>query len=48
MDDTMISWPTVNDVITDGNCVINSPNGFTAAEASSLANKINAGALPLN
>ncbi|MFU0832812.1 MAG: Protein translocase subunit SecD [Oscillospiraceae bacterium] len=46
MDDTMISWPTVDDVITDGNCVINSPNGFTAAEASSLANKINAGALP--
>jgi len=46
MDDTMISWPTVNDVISDGNCVINSPTGFTAAEASSLANKINAGALP--
>ena len=46
MDDTMISYPTVNDVISDGNCVINSPNGFSAAEASSLANKINAGALP--
>ena len=46
MDDVMISYPTVDDVISDGNCVINSPNGFTAAEASSLANKINAGALP--
>lgn len=46
MDNTMISWPTVDDVITDGNCVISSPDGFSAAEASSLANKINAGALP--
>ena len=46
MDNTMISWPTVDDVITDGNCVINSPNGFSASDASALANKINAGALP--
>lgn len=47
MDDTMISYPTVNSAITDGNCEITGgTNGFTAAEASSLANKINAGALP--
>ncbi|MCI1966302.1 MAG: protein translocase subunit SecD [Oscillospiraceae bacterium] len=46
MDDTMISWPSVDEEIPDGNCVITSPNGFTAVEASSLANKINAGALP--
>ncbi|WP_411677384.1 preprotein translocase subunit SecD [Caproicibacter sp.] len=46
MDDTRISAPTVDEEIPDGNCAINSPNGFTAAEASSLANKINAGALP--
>ena len=47
MDDTMISYPKVNNVITDGNCQIDGgTNGFTAAEASALANKINAGALP--
>jgi protein-export membrane protein SecD len=46
MDDVRISAPTVDEEIPDGNCVINSPNGFAAAEASSLANKINAGALP--
>lgn len=46
MDDVRISAPTVDEEIPDGNCVINSPNGFTAAEASSLSNKINAGALP--
>jgi preprotein translocase subunit SecD len=47
MDDTMISWPKVNDVITSGECMIDGgTKGFTAAEASSLANKINAGALP--
>lgn len=44
MDDVRISAPTVNAVITDGKCVIE--GAFTAAEASSLANKINAGALP--
>lgn len=47
MDDTMISYPKVNNVITDGNCEIDGgSNGFTAAEASALSNKINAGALP--
>ena len=44
MDDVMISYPTVNAVISDGKCSIT--GGFTAAEASDLANKINAGALP--
>ena len=44
MDDTMISAPTVNSVISDGRCSIT--GDFTAAEASDLANKINAGALP--
>ena len=44
MDDVMISYPTVDAVITDGKCQIQ--GSFTAAEASSLANKINAGALP--
>ncbi len=47
MDDTMISYPNVNSIITDGNCEIEGgTNGFTAAEASALSNKINAGALP--
>ena len=40
----MISAPTVNSVISDGRCSIT--GDFTAAEASDLANKINAGALP--
>lgn len=44
MDDIMISSPTVNAVITDGKCSIQGT--FTASEASALANKINAGALP--
>ncbi|WP_195983489.1 SecD/SecF family protein translocase subunit [Clostridium sp. D33t1_170424_F3] len=44
MDDTMISAPTVNAVITDGKASIT--GGFTASDASDLANKINAGALP--
>ena len=47
MDDTMISYPTVKEAITDGECTIDGgSSGFTAAEASALANKINAGALP--
>ena len=47
MDDTMISYPTVKEAITDGTCSIDGgSNGFTAAEASALSNKINAGALP--
>lgn len=44
MDDTCISAPTVQSAITDGNCRIT--GNFTWDEASSLANKINAGALP--
>lgn len=44
MDDTMISSPTVNTAINDG--VASITGDFTADEASSLATKINAGALP--
>lgn len=44
MDDIMISAPTVNTAITDGTASIT--GDFTASEASSLASKINAGALP--
>ena len=44
MDDVMISYPTVNSVITDGKCTIT--GDFTSAQASSLASKIQAGALP--
>ena len=44
MDDTMISSPTVNTAITDGNAII---TGMADAdEATALANKINAGSLP--
>lgn len=44
MDDVMISAPTVQAVITDGKCVIEGT--FTSEEATDLANKIQAGALP--
>ena len=44
MDDIMLSSPTVSAVITDGSATIE--GSFTADEATSLANKINAGALP--
>ena len=44
MDDVMISAPRVDAVITDGKCTIT--GNFTAQEASALAAKINAGALP--
>ncbi len=44
MDDTCISAPTVQNAITDGQCSIT--GSFTWSEASALANKINAGALP--
>ncbi len=44
MDDYMISAPTVNEAITDGSAVISGT--FTAESAKSLADKINAGALP--
>lgn len=44
MDETCISYPTVNDQITDGNAQIT--GSFTAEEAKALADKITAGALP--
>ena len=40
MDDIMLSYPTVNAEITDGNAVIS--GDFTAKEAQDLASKINA------
>ncbi len=46
MDDTMISYPTVNSVISDGSAQIS--GNFTAEEATALATKINAGALPFS
>lgn len=44
MDDTMISYPRVNERITDGEAMIT--GNFTVEEARDLANKIKAGALP--
>lgn len=44
MDDIMISAPNVNSAITDGKAQIE--GDFTATEATDLANKISAGALP--
>lgn len=44
MDDIMLSAPTVKDVISNGQATISGT--FTAEEASALAQKINAGALP--
>ncbi|MBQ1546347.1 MAG: protein translocase subunit SecD [Clostridia bacterium] len=44
MDDVMLSYPTVNQVITQGKAQIS--GSFTAEEATALATKINAGALP--
>ena len=44
MDDIMLSAPTVNSAITDGKAQIE--GDFTAEEATQLAEKINAGALP--
>ena len=44
MDDTMISAPTVNQQITDGNAIITGM--ANAEEAEALADKINAGSLP--
>ena len=44
MDDIMISAPTVQSEITNGKASIT--GSFTAQEATDLANKINAGALP--
>ncbi len=44
MDDTCISYPKVNEKISDGVAFIS--GSFTGTEASDLANKINGGALP--
>ncbi len=44
MDETLISAPTVRNQITDGIASIS--GGFTSEQATDLANKINAGALP--
>ncbi|MCD8025746.1 MAG: protein translocase subunit SecD [Clostridiales bacterium] len=44
MDDIMLSAPTVNSTITNGQAQIE--GDFTAEEATELAEKINAGALP--
>lgn len=44
MDDQMISSPTVNEAITDGNAMIS--GNFDADSAKELADKINAGSLP--
>lgn len=44
MDDIMLNYPTVNEVITDGSAMITGE--FTAAEAAALAEKIQGGALP--
>ena len=44
MDDVMISYPTVEEAITNGECSIT--GDFTSEEATQLASKIQAGALP--
>lgn len=44
MDDEMISAPTVNEAITDGQAIIS--GNFDADSAKELADKINAGSLP--
>ena len=44
MDSTMISAPTVNNAITNGNAVIT--GNFTSESAKKLADQINSGALP--
>lgn len=44
MDDVMLNFPTVNEVINDGTAMIT--GDFSATEASALAAKIQGGALP--
>ena len=44
MDDTCISYPEVNEKISDNTCIIS--GSFDADSATALANKINGGALP--
>ena len=46
MDDYMISAPTVNDTITNGQAIIS--GNFTDESAKELASKINAGSLPFS
>lgn len=47
MDDKLVSSPTVQNEITDGRAVINTPgSGMPIDEAKTLTNKINAGSLP--
>lgn len=46
MDEDMISYAQVKAALTDGSAIIS--GGFTAESAQSLANKINAGALPFS
>lgn len=46
MDDTMISSPTVNETITNGEAIIS--GNFDAESAKALADKINAGSLPFS
>lgn len=46
MDDVMLSAPTVNTVITNGEAIIE--GGFTSDEVKELADKINAGSLPFS
>lgn len=51
MDSTLISSPTVNEQISNGEAIISggsSGSGFEVSEAVDLATKINAGALPFN
>ena len=45
MDDVMISAPTVNEAITNGECTIS--GDFTSEEATQLASQIQSGACPL-
>ena len=47
MDDICISYPTINQQITDGSCQITGgAGGFAESEAKDLADKINGGSLP--
>lgn len=46
MDDVMLSAPTVNDIINNGQAIIS--GDFTSEEADDLASKINAGSLPFS
>lgn len=45
LDESPLTWPTVNTAITDGQAVIT--GGFTVEQARTLALQLNAGALPV-